>query len=153
MQLDAHRQVLDEVEQDIAAYTERLRELNAVADYHARKLGISRRLPASGPSLNGTNGRQQALPATRQGNRFRDINQRSAAHTIILEAQQPMRATDIARVMIANGYPEPESLSKLSNSLFTTMTRDPGRFKKVGVGLWDVVKTDHKEKDQEEQGH
>src|SRR5262245_15695009 len=99
MQLDAHREVLNEIQQEIAALNERLGQLQAVADYHASKLNGSK-LPDSRSHTG--NGQRSGLSA-----RLKNRNQREAAAIVISESEKPMRVGDIARTLMENGYPHP----------------------------------------------
>jgi hypothetical protein len=140
MHADSHREFLKEVEADIELYTEKLRELQAVRSYHASKLSGK-----PDRSVNGSNGVAVSGtgPSTQQ---FKNSNQREAAAMILANSRQPMRAREIARVMLEGGYPKQE-ISKLSNALFTTMTRDPKRFRKVSAGLWGLVEQEDRNED------
>jgi hypothetical protein len=126
------RGMLDEVEADIAETTAKLRELEAVKKYLAAKFGMN-----TAPIANGDSGNHRDPAA---GQRFKKMNQREAAYTILSEADRPMRANEIVKLMIDGGYPWTSKPGKLRNSVFTTMTRDDKRFKKVGEGLWETIK-------------
>lgn len=66
----------------------------------------------------------------------------SAAQRVISRFGRPMRAPEIASVLIKEGYrPETTDVSQLSATLFTAMTRCADRFFKVESGLWDVVRS------------
>jgi hypothetical protein len=137
MDTNSHREFLREVERDIATLTEKLRELRAVADYHSRKLGIA---PATAGAISGVNSNGHAAEPIRTfaPDRFKRMSQREAAALIIREAGHALRAGDIARTMVEYGYPRPQKMGQLTNSLFTSMTRDTDRFVKIGPGQWDV---------------
>lgn len=148
MLANAHREILAEVEHDIAVLTDKLRQLQAVASYHASKLGVDNGHAPETP-INRLTAREAVhvysdvsrmfSEGTAASTRFKNANQREAAALILKEAGRPLRAGDIARTLIKGGYPKPTKLGKLTNSLFTSMTRDERRFKKVGVGMWAYV--------------
>lgn len=132
MDTATHRTVLEEVQHDIAALRSQLEKLIAVADYHSQKLGLAQNLIE-------VNGRETPSTApTPPVNKFSEMNQREAAEAILAEAGTSMRAVDIAHKMVAGGYPPPKKIGMLANALFTNMTRNPERFKKVGSGLWSL---------------
>jgi hypothetical protein len=148
MNADLHREFLREIQQEMAGLSEKLRQLRSVADYHASKLGIS--IPAADemssplPPL-ATNGHKRPATVGIVANRFKSASQREAAETIIREAGRPMRCGEIARTMVEFGYPRPDKMSKLTNSLFTSMTRDTKRFRKAGTGLFGLVDPENQE--------
>jgi len=125
MNPSAHRAFLEEVDRDIA-------RLQAVRDYHASKMGVSKH------EDNGQNS-VSTVPSNTSPGRFKSSGQRDAAYAILSEAKGALKSKAIAVAMVANGYPsKPEKLGKLANALYTMMKRNPGQFKKVGTGLWTV---------------
>jgi hypothetical protein len=152
MLADVHRDILNEVERDILVLGEKLQKLQAVAEYHASKLGVQVQIPtplAGGAAAqNGSHADSNGHSATR----FKNANQREAAAIVLREAGQPMRAGDIARQLVKYGYPKPAKMGKLTNALFTTMTRDSKRFKKVGVGLWGLASSTDTQETEEDPG-
>lgn len=138
MDTSAHRAMLTEVEADISALELQIANLRSVAAYHASKLGKVQ--PAAPASKYADSSLFMAV--TKQPDAFKHLNQREAAEVIIKSEKRPMRAPEIAARLIAGGFPTTMEKRKLANSVFTTLNRDPKRFKKVGAGLWDLVRED-----------
>src|SRR5437016_4938943 len=101
MRAEDHRQFIFEVQQEIDLLNERLRQLEAVADYHRSKIDGERALVASngnGHHLSGDDGKA-SLAARLAGK-----NQREAAAIIIEDFGKPMRVPEIARALVQCGY-------------------------------------------------
>lgn len=65
-------------------------------------------------------------------------SQGDIAAEILRDYGRPMRASEIAHVMINQGAADADR-RKLRNSIFTTMTRKADVFQKVGTGMWTLV--------------
>lgn len=147
MATDFHRAALDEVQAEISQLRTRLDTLQAVAEYHSAKLEQVKvnAAPRESHPWNGHDVRysNQLKEAAASASRVlaAHLTQRQAALAALQSAQKPLRATDIAQAIVKMGYPAPEKMSALANSLFTSMKRDPKRFRKAGAGLWEAAVT------------
>ena len=135
MDAEQHVRFYEEVKADIAELEQKLKELRAVANYHAIKARISRPEEGAGAthSMVGTRSGSQ-----RPSNRYAGMRQIQAAKALLLVAGEPLRTAEIARRLIAGGFPAKDP-AKLKTSLFTSMTRKQETFRKAGPGLWTLV--------------
>jgi len=135
MDAEQHARFYEEIKADIAELEQKLDELRAVANYHAIKSRISH--PAGAVSA------AESMAATRPGsqsvsNRYAGMRQIQAAEALLLEAREPLRTAEIAKRLIAGGFPAKDP-ARLKTSLFTSMTRKHATFRKAGPGLWTLV--------------
>lgn len=133
MQPSTPSDLLAEVRRDIGALQAKIDQLRSVEAYLADKIGDINRSAANGAA------RYEQMNSERDQRRFSKMGQRQAAIAVMKEVGQPMRSGDVARAMMSGGYPYKLGVGKLSNSLFTSFTRGPGVFQKVGPGTWALT--------------
>lgn len=130
-----HSQAFSEVQAELAALKQQIALLESVAAYHQARSG----------ALNGHHSKaiasQSAHSSTSSDSRkeFVDMGQREAAIAVMRRHAKPMRTGDVARAMIAGGFPWHRTHANLSNSLFTSFSRGPTIFSKVSKGLWVLI--------------
>lgn len=123
---DAYRRMLAEVRGDITVVEESLAQLRVVENYYLRKLD----------SFSSAAVTDEGAPRAVA----KKANYREIAAGLIEEQGTPLRAGEIATLMLERGLVQVADKRALTNSVFVSLNRDTKRFVKAGPGLWALVK-------------
>jgi hypothetical protein len=141
-----HAAALSDIEEEILSLEQKLAEAKAAASYHTAKLSRSDLSSQHQHSGDGDERKQSKTPVTPRAihaapnQRFATMRQIDAAAQILKESGQPLKTAAIVQEMVDGGFPQ-QDVSKLRTSLFTSLTRKPEVFEKVGTGLWGLKAT------------
>ena len=130
MNANQYADLFAEVTADVERLEAELAQVQAVRKYLENKVEKN----GSGVSDHSSERAPRSRP-------FAGMKQIGAAAIVLQDAKQPLKTREIAKRLIDGGFPA-KDIARLKTSLFTTMTRKPEVFKKAGVGLWALAKTE-----------
>ncbi len=130
MNVTQYTQLYREARADLANLEQEVTRLRAVCEYLQLKAGADTASPTSQP-------RGVAGP-------FARMRQVDAARQVLRDATSPLKTSEIAKRLIAGGFPATDE-ARLKTSLFTTMTRKGEMFAKTGPGRWTLKEEGKKE--------
>lgn len=133
MNITVHRQALAEVESELVPLLEKIRALNAVADYHRAKITATNGTHADSGE-DDEKPAQQAPPAGGNGEPRKQIDY---IVDVLKQAGRPLKTAQIVDGMFQRGFKCPD-VDKLKRSIFTTLIRSP-KIEKVGTGMWGLA--------------
>lgn len=132
MDIHMHRQAIAELDREIREMLGRIDDLKVARGWHVSKVSGGGSLDVSVAEAGGDGSDSEAALE------LDGLSQHEAIEKVLRKQRRPMRPAEIADQLFVNGYRSDRKRSAVLNSVYTSMKRREGTFRKMKSSTWGL---------------